>query len=373
MLTSQTLAALERALHGEQVLTVYVAGAARDPAERHVWQRRLESRLRDEAQRVAREAPHEHDRFAACLTTLYDELAAGNDPAGAPGWVMMITRRGVQHTARLPVDTGTVVTWQQGPDTVPYLHVLRRDLPVLLVMTDQRHAEIARIRHGALEPLDTITTDVDIDITPHMGDAPRQGFHAGTRGTARTDVAQRAWRDATEHLLRDVAARITRLDESGEWVVLGGNTQLLQRLRSMLPPRLAARTDTAASLDMTASAADRTRVALDAALAMRAAWEMDRVVAIENQAASLARGVMGPADTERALERAQVSDLIVTERFVHEHPAEARALIRAALAQGADVLEVDGPARARLDAHGGVAAGLRFPTEGFSTEISMST
>ena len=48
MLTSQTLATLERALHGEMVLTVYLTGAARDPAERYRWQRELEPRLERE-------------------------------------------------------------------------------------------------------------------------------------------------------------------------------------------------------------------------------------------------------------------------------------------------------------------------------------
>ncbi len=69
---------------------------------------------------------------------------------------------------------------------------------------------------------------------------------------------------------------------------------------------------------------------------------------------------MGAEATHQALVLAQVADLVVSDRFVHEHPEEARTLVRSAFAQGAQVIEVEGEAQARLDAHGGVAAVLRF-------------
>jgi len=110
---------------------------------------------------------------------------------------------------------------------------------------------------------------------------------------------------------------------------------------------------------MASTPAERTKAALATALHLRGQWEVERVITIANEAASHARGVVGPVDTHTALERAQVLDLVVTERFLGEHPAHARSLMRSAFSQGAQVIEVEGDAQTRLDTHGGVAAALR--------------
>jgi len=209
MLMSQTLAILDRALHGDMVLTVYLTGAARDPAERYRWQRELESRLRDIAHTIAAKAPEEQEAFNACVDALHKEIATVSGPLGTPGWVAMVTQNGIQHTATLPMAMDAVVTWQQGPDTVPCLRTLRQPLPILLVMPDSRHGEIARVAHGSLEVLNTLEADTEVDGGPHMGDMPKQGFHVGKRGVTGTDAAQRSRRDATDHLLRDLAAQVT--------------------------------------------------------------------------------------------------------------------------------------------------------------------
>lgn len=360
MLTSRTLATLERALQGEKVLTVYLTGATRDPAERYRWQRELEPRLRELAQALHDTVPEEREAFDACVKALHDELATVNGPLGTPGWVAMVTRDGLQHSATLPVAMEAVVRWQDGPDTVPYLRALRQQVPVLLVMADSRHGEVARVTPGGLDVLATLDAEVEVTLGTHMGDAPKPGFHAGTRGTAVTDAAQRSQRDASEHLLRELAARVTRVAQPEDWIVLGGNAHLLPKLGTLLPAALASRSATASSLDMAATPAERIRVAMSTALQLRGAWEVERVVAIENDAASRARGVMGAEATHQALALAQVADLVVSDRFVHEHPEEARTLVRSAFAQGAQVIEVEGEAQARLDAHGGVAAVLRF-------------
>ncbi|MFN8718064.1 MAG: hypothetical protein ACK50C_13885 [Gemmatimonadaceae bacterium] len=363
MLTSQTLATLERALHGEMVLTVYLTGAARDPAERYRWQRELEPRLRDIAHALDDKAPEERAAFDACVDTLHAEIANHSGPLGNPSWVAMVTKNGVQHTATLPIVMDAVVTWQEGPDTVPYLRALRQQVPVLLVMADSRLGEIARVSNGHLDVLDQLEAEVEVELGMHMGDAPKPGFHAGTRGTAVTDAAQRSLRDASDHMLRDLAARVAKLTQPEDWVVLGGNAHLLPRLGTMLPAALATRTGIASSLDMAATPAERTRAATTTARQLRSAWEVERVNAVENEAASRSRGVVGPVDTHQALERAQVADLIVSDRFVQEHPEHARAMMRSAFAQGARVIEVEGEAQARLEPHGGVAAALRFTLE----------
>jgi hypothetical protein len=363
MLTSQTLATLERALHGEMVLTVYLTGAARDPAERYRWQRELEPRLRDLAHALDDKAPEERKAFDACVDALHDEIAKVSGPLGTPSWVAMVTKDGVQHTATLPIAMDAVVTWQEGPDTVPYLRALRQQVPVLLVMADSRHGEIARVANGTLDLLERLETDLEVELGMHMGDAPKPGFHAGTRGTAVTDAAQRSLRDASDHMLRDLAARVVRLAQPEDWIVLGGNAHLLPKLATMLPASLASRVGIAPSLDMAGTPAERIMSATSTALQLRGAWEVERVVAIENEAASRSRGVVGPVDTHQALERAQVADLVVSDRFVQEHPEYARTMVRSAFAQGAQVIEVEGEAQVRLDTHGGVAAALRFTVE----------
>lgn len=363
MLTSQTLATLERALQSELVLTVYLTGAARDPAERYRWQRELEPRLRDIAHTLAAKAPEEQAAFDACVEALHHEIATVSGPLGTPGWVAIVTKDGVQHTATLPMAMDAVVTWQEGPDTVPYLRALRQQVPVLLVMADSRHGEVARLANGTLTVLESLEADTEVDVGTHMGDMPKQGFHVGKRGVTGTDAAQRSLRDATDHLLRDLAARVTRHAQSDDWIVLGGNSHLLPKLGTLLPTSLVTRMEIAPALDMSSTLAERIKAATATALHLRGAWEVERVIAIENDAASHARGVVGPVETHQALERAQVLDLVVTDRFVQEHPAHARRLVRSAFAQGAQVIEVEGEARVRLDTHGGVGAALRFTVE----------
>jgi hypothetical protein len=55
-----------------------------------------------------------------------------------------------------------------------------------------------------------------------------------------------------------------------------------------------------------------------------------------------------------------VRDLYITHRYLEDHPAEAEAAVRSAIDQAASVEEVSGAAAEQLDAHGGMAARLRY-------------
>jgi hypothetical protein len=55
-----------------------------------------------------------------------------------------------------------------------------------------------------------------------------------------------------------------------------------------------------------------------------------------------------------------VRELYLTGRYLEEHMADAEDAVRQALDQGAEVEQVSIDAAAQLDAHGGLAARLRY-------------
>jgi hypothetical protein len=61
-----------------------------------------------------------------------------------------------------------------------------------------------------------------------------------------------------------------------------------------------------------------------------------------------------------ALDQRRVRDLYITHRYLETHAAEAEGAVRSAIDQAASVEEVSGVAAAQLDAHGGMAARLRY-------------
>ncbi len=112
---------------------------------------------------------------------------------------------------------------------------------------------------------------------------------------------------------------------------------------------------------MGSSKAEIARAAERDAKILRDSRDAAAVEQVLNLAASNGRGVTGAKQTLAVMSSGEGRQLLVTPRFLAEHPDEAEAAIEFALDHAADIEVLAGDAAARLDAQaGGIASSLRF-------------
>lgn len=366
MLTYTQLIHLERALRDTRVLSVYLHGAAEDPAARLAWRTDLDRSLRDLRRWLAGSPHEERASFERSVVTLEAMLAPFAAGLPSPGWAGFVTEGAVRDAEQLPVPMPTVAIWSTGMCVAPYIRALKVTRPVIVALVDSRVARIYRYRLGELEPLATIHAHATIDAPAHMGDAPRQGFHPGVHGEMAHDAAQRARAAGTDRLLREAEVVVARHAALDEGIVIGGASRVAARLRSALAKSVSDRVLQLESLHADATDAEITDAASTAAAALRDAADLRHVSEIIGGDGE--HSTLGPAATCRALERRSVRELYITPRFLEDHMAEAEEAVRQALHQGAVVEQLARAAAATLDEHGGLGARLRYrvpeePTE----------
>jgi hypothetical protein len=127
------------------------------------------------------------------------------------------------------------------------------------------------------------------------------------------------------------------------------------------------------SLDIHASTAQIADAARRGASTLRDSWTLRQLGEIATEANAGGLAVLGREATERALESASVRALFFSERYLAEHPDDMTAVVRAAIDQDASVEEVTRDASRELDAHGGIAALLRFkPASEFGVPLAAT-
>lgn len=360
MLTQTQLVALHRSLRGERVLSVYIDGAAADPAVQRSWRMQLNHGLTD-LRTWLEGSPHdEREQFERSVGLLDAALAGFPGGLGAPGWAAFIAADGVRHAQRLPAPVPTLAVWSMGPCLAPYMRALKQSRPVFVAVADASKADLYRYRFGKLDRVETVRAHHVVEPPSHMGGPPRQGFHTGTRGSTGRDAAQRSLLEGRDRMVADTVERIGDLAAGDAWILLGGIKRVVARLAEHLAPIAPNRVLELTSLDIHASEADIAQAARAGASQLRDAADARRVAEIAELAGAHGLGVVGPADARRALEQASVRELYLTHRFLEDHAAEAEDAVRAALDQDASVEEVSGQAAEHLDRSGGMAAGLRF-------------
>ena len=361
MLTHHQLVRLERSLRDERVLSVYLHGAADDPAARVVWCTDLDRSLRDLRRWLAGSSHDERRELEQAVTLLEELLVPYTTGLPSPGWVGFIANGKVHDAEQLPVPMPTMAIWSTGMCIAPYIRALKETRPVILAVVDKRVARIYRYRIGKLELLATIHAHAIIAAPAHMGDTPRQSFHPGVRGSTARDTAQRAHAAGTERMLREaevVAAGHATLDSA---IMVGGSSRVAAQFRQALGRSVSDRVLHLESLHANATDAEIISAARVGASALRNAADLRRVAEIIGADVGSGVAALGPAATRRALERRTVRELYVSGRFLEDHMADAEDAVRQALDQGATVEQVSGEAAARLDAHGGLAGRLRYP------------
>jgi hypothetical protein len=240
------------------------------------------------------------------------------------------------------------------------MRVLKETRPVIVTVADARKAELYRYGLGKLSFVETVRAHHVVEGPSHMGAAPRQGFHTGTRGETGHDAAQRALLEGRDRMIAEAAHRITELAGEEGWILLGGTRRISARLSQQLAPIAPHRVLALTTLDVHSSEAAIAESARAGASTLRDACDANRFADIVERAGAAGLGVTGAVDTRWALDQASVRDLYVTRHYLDEHAADAEDAVRSALDQDASVEEVSGNVADLLDRLGGIAAGLRF-------------
>jgi hypothetical protein len=174
-------------------------------------------------------------------------------------------------------------------------------------------------------------------------------------------------------MLAELVERVTALAGDDGFIVLGGIPRAVAHAARPLAAA-GGRVLSLDSLDVHASTAQIAEAARRGASTLRHAWTRRQLDEIATEARAGGLGVLGRKETERALERASVRALFVSERYLADHAADAVAVLRAAIDQDATIEEVTGDPSRELDAHGGIAALLRFkPASEFGVPRAATT
>ena len=360
MFSLAQLTRLAHTLRDRRVLAVYIDGSATDPALQRTWRVHLDHALKDLRTWLVGSPHDEREEFERAVRALDNELAGIDVGTGAPGIVSFLSDGYTPETHTLPVPTPTMAVWSTGPCLSPYIRALKQTRSVIVAISDARKTRLFRYRVGQLEHLSDVRAHAARVSAAHMGNAPRRGFHAGTRGRTGRDAAQRMLQNGRDRMVGLAAQRMTELADGDGWIVLGGihrvATRIAERLALAMPNRVAVLD----SLDIHSTDAEISEAAATAASSLRDADDSRRLTEIYDASGAHALGVLGFEETRLALDQRCVRDVLITRRFVEANASEAERVIRDALAQDASVEEVARDVAARLDAIGGIAVGLRF-------------
>ncbi|HEX7546674.1 MAG TPA: hypothetical protein VF368_08095 [Gemmatimonadaceae bacterium] len=361
LLTHDQLSRLTRELRATPVLSVYIDGAAPDPARRLAWRQTLRNAL-DDARSWAESQPkasrEAFDRCRQSLTAALDEIPSA---IGSPGWVGFFTAEGMHLHGPVPTPMPTLVKWQVGPWVAPFVRALKQIRPVIVVVVDTRSAALYRYHRGELTDLEQLHSHRHGGHADHMGDAPREHFHGGTRGETATDAAEHARLAARDHMLREITHRFQELLNDDGVAVIGGAPDTAHALHRAIPAALAPRVLVSVDLPMGSSRAEIARAAERDAKILRDSRDAAAVERVLSLAGSHGRGVTGAKETLAVMSTGEGRQLLITPRFLAEHPDEAEAAVEFALDHAADIEVLSGDAAARLDASvGGIGASLRF-------------
>ena len=251
--------------------------------------------------------------------------------------------------------------WGIGARLVPYLRIATED-HALVVQVDREHARIARWHDGALELLESHEAPAPHPPGPHLGAAPRHGFHVGTRGPTGTDEEQRQKDEAVERLLSTARQRLVALAEPQEPVLVGGASEASAHLVEALPPDVASHALAVPGLTMHTEGAAVAPVVREGLITLADRMRTRRIGELREEAHENGRAAVGYAPANAAAQMGALAELIFSEGAWRRHPEEIEDLVRRALLEGARVAVATGASGPALDGEDdGIIAGLRFP------------
>ena len=191
MVTLSELKVLEHGLRLDKVLSVFLGQAPSDPAARHGWRVRIDEAIREVRKAGASASHRERAEMERAINRFESTLAEAGGVIREPGWVGYVGADRVHLAQVAPVAMTTSASWGNGIRIAPLLRAIQEARPAIIAMVDSRRAVLYRYYDGHLQHVDTLHAHAHTEPGIHMGSAPRQHFHAGTRGRTGTDQAQR--------------------------------------------------------------------------------------------------------------------------------------------------------------------------------------
>jgi hypothetical protein len=312
------------------------------------------------------DAEHERAEFDRAAAFLRAPMPSPGGTWRAPGWVAFATAEGLRYTADLPVGTGTLALWRDGPVIAPYLRAQKQLRPVLVALVESGGARLYRYALGTLETVEELkapAVDASREGRP-TAPSPRGVSAAAPRGAVGSDDADRRTLAAFSRLVSSLRERLGQLGGDESWVLIGGTPEWARRAGEALSGQFAGRVLVSPTLDHHASNSEIIAAAQQAASDLRAAHGLALVDQLIEHAHGHARAAADVPAIQRAVRENAVDLLLVTPRFVGAHEREVEDFVRATIAGGGDVEVPSGAAAERLDrAAGGIAARLRFPID----------
>jgi hypothetical protein len=360
MLTRHDLGSLSRAHENDLVLSVYVARDGADPGSRGAWRLRVGGTLDVIRSALEQETPEDLQAFDKASGLVRSKLDTFGRVLPQQGWCAFATEEGVFHAEPLPFAPPELVRWRQGIYAAPYVRTLKSSRPVVIALLDRWHARLFEYQDGRTSRARELGADRRSVDDADVGTSKRASSRSGMRGRTRTDNVQQMLGEEAKRLRRRVVESILEMAGEAGGVAVCGTPKATAAVRKELEERLPGRV-----VELSEPSFDSTEAEI-AAAAATAASELTRT----RQARLLdrcsevpERGSMGWNRTYRALAAGAVDTLLVARGLVEANPDDAERLVRLALAQGAEVEELDDAVGARLlQEADGVAARLRFRT-----------
>jgi hypothetical protein len=232
--------------------------------------------------------------------------------------------------------------------------------PVLVAVLDRKKARLFRQSGDELDLLETMTP------APHPGPEPRarghrlNKTHSATRGETGADELSRVRLNEREDLVRQLALQVVAHAGKETPVLVGGTPEMVKAAHAALEPVLGGRARSFSSLTHAATRAQITAAAHAFAPRRWIVAHPGLLNEISEQAGAGGRAALSPTSAIGALREGRARELLLSRKWIEQHPASADMAIKTAADQRATVVELNGPEGDELDALGGVAARLRY-------------
>lgn len=359
-----------------RVLSIYLDV---DQAKAANLNRGFEAAFESRIQVIARGFEEEYEQcdFGRCVDDVR-KLLSSYEPH-ARSLVIFTRSTGPVWFREVNVGVDTQVNWGARPYLHPLVEVLDEFETYMVVVTDRSHSRVFTVKLGTIEKHAEIYA---------LGPVRRLKTAGTDHLYSQSHIQRKADENSFSHLKRvaEVAGHVANLNPVSR-LVLGGNAEATCELFRLLPKTLRGRVSGFTVISANAPEKE----VLERTLASVTRAERDHEIAkVEWLITSAARGqkaVLTVPETLNAFNEKRVRELVYAEGFsaaggicercqvmfpsddvtcdicgIPVKPAEdlIETAIEAALAEGAAVEQLRGPAAERLRAAGGIGAFLRF-------------
>jgi len=362
------------------VVSVYLDAAREAPHEVRRWESALHSGLH------GLKMNHRNDRaLDAMLVGIRHELKALPPDAYRRGLVFFYGSEPplrVRKTLQLPV--GTHFVFMDRPYVRPLIELLDESPRIGVIIISSQKVRFLTWSQGILEEVGKETLEIDdTHWRDYVGGGQASAGSAQVRATHTDDYESRV--DAqVRRFLKQVAERAVEAGKAQSWrkLAMVGEPSVVADLQRHLPVEMAGQVIGALDRNLTAAPAATVGRAvaerLDAGSADRKARLVEEIL---QTAAAGRRAVLGPAGVLDALAERRAERLVYVADLnlegwrlpggaytvnpasgdaVEPEPLLVERMIEMAFESNGRVTPVDGPAAARLEAQGGIAACLRW-------------